>query len=174
MEIHYEYDIDDWLDAHRAYINRKPGYRFLWIVGAACLVSSIPLFLWQRLLGVWFIVMGIYFLSYPLVVFPMRIKRDFKKQTQFHGPLVLKTTENDLVATGKNFRSEYKWDFFASFRETKRIFMLYVSDKNFLVVPKRAFASRQLDEFRVLLALHMHGTERKKTSSHSSAVSDQH
>jgi YcxB-like protein len=87
-----------------------------------------------------------------MLVFPMRVKRDYKKQTQLMGPQLLATSEAGIRFKGDNFESETKWALFGKMRETKRVFMLYVGNKSFEILPKRAFSPSEQAEFRELVS----------------------
>ena len=54
------------------------------------------------------------------------------------------------------FRGADAWELYASFSETKHLFMLYLKPRMFRIVPKRAFSSaEQIDQFRSLIAQHL-------------------
>ena len=151
MQITYQITFEDWLDGQRTYMRSRASYKFLWVAGSACLLSGVALIFLKTAPAIFLLVAGIYFVSYPLWVFPLRTRRAFRRRSGLNGPMVLNTTQEGLTVKGDNIQSECKWALFTEFKETKRTFMIHMSDANALVVPKGAFASSELAEFRRLL-----------------------
>jgi hypothetical protein len=50
-----------------------------------------------------------------------------------------------------NSKSELNWKAIKSFRENKRIFILYLAPARFIAIPKRVFSEAQIEELRTLL-----------------------
>ena len=57
-----------------------------------------------------------------------------------------------IFFTGKDIKSEMKWDFYKGFMETPNtILLLYNEGKHYAVLPKESFTENSLEEFRELL-----------------------
>jgi len=144
------------LNAQTAHMRSKVAYNLLWILGAASIALGGILFLFVgRQLAFPLLGLGIFYLAWPILVFPIRVKRDYKKQTQLMGPRVLTTSEAGIRFKGDNFESETQRSLFGKMRETKQVFMLYVGDRSFEMLPKRAFSPSEQEEFRELVSQHL-------------------
>jgi hypothetical protein len=105
--------------------------------GAASLAVIITLFfLW---------------IGYRLVVLPLWIGRDFRRHPNFVREQLLRIDEEGLHSKSEIGQSEKKWLAYTEHRETQNLFILHLGARLFEVIPKRAFSSTQLDEFRKLL-----------------------
>ncbi|MCC6461868.1 MAG: YcxB family protein, partial [Saprospiraceae bacterium] len=62
--------------------------------------------------------------------------------------------------TGQSFSSEFPWAEVLRLVETKGLFLVYNSNTNAVMLPKRAFSEQQLSDFRAL-ASHLPGLEVK-------------
>jgi len=134
------------LNAQTAHMRSKVAYNLLWILGAASIALGGILFLFVgRQLAFPLLGLGIFYLAWPILVFPIRVKRDYKKQTQLMGPQVLTTSEAGIRFKGDNFESETQRSLFGKMRETKQVFMLYVvteASKYFLSVHSPLLSKR--------------------------------
>jgi hypothetical protein len=148
----------DYLSAqalHRRWTKRKAMIALLALVGAGIL-SAI---LWY--LGIWVVAGGLIgglvggaigdsIVRYGYM--PWKTKRVFRQQKSLQHEFVLSWTA-DGVHT-KNAKGEYSsaWSDFVGWRENDRLFLLYISDIMFYMIPKRAFSSELLlGEFRAHL-----------------------
>lgn len=151
MEIHFQNTIDDYVEAQRAYQRHRIWYHaYLWLAAASALVAVyLVLFvdiyrsIGPLLCAAWFLL--------PRLLFPWRMRRDFRKHPHF-------ALESDLVAVeeGLQYKSDLgegvsRWGAYTKWHETENLFMLYTGDRLFRVIPKRAFEASQLTGFRELL-----------------------
>jgi len=73
----------------------------------------------------------------------------YYRNREIFGPRKLNITEAGLVSDGPQGRIETPWSRYIRFRETKRLFMLYLSTDVKGIIPKRVFQdASQMDSFR--------------------------
>lgn len=69
-----------------------------------------------------------------------------------HEPRVLHASADGIVIEQASARLEYRWGYFAGYRETDNLVLLYLSPYQFFMIPKRAFAEPgQLAVFKGLV-----------------------
>jgi hypothetical protein len=90
-------------------------------------------------------------IGYKVVMLPLWIDRDFRKHPNFAREELLRIDEDGLHGSNEIGQGEKRWLAYTEYRETKNLFILYLGARLFEVIPKRAFSSTQLDEFRQLL-----------------------
>jgi hypothetical protein len=67
-------------------------------------------------------------------------------------PRTIRADEASLTVEQEDMTSRYNWSFFAGYKETANLLVLYLSPFSFHMVPKRAFATpADLDAFKGLL-----------------------
>lgn len=152
MEIRYECTADDYADAQVAHSKSLALYYAFLVVGVLALVMGIAL-LPKRGLAVSApeFIMGAGFILWTLVFLPLHAKRDFKKQPHMAGTKLVRADDEGLALESDLGKSENKWSLFTKFRETPRVFMLYVGARNFMIIPKRALSAVEQDQFRALV-----------------------
>lgn len=151
MKIHFQNTIDDYIEAQRAYQRHRFWYHaYLWLAAACALVAVYVVLFVDVYLAIGPMVSSAWFLL-PRLLFPWRMRRDFRKHPHF-------ALESDLVAgeEGLGYQSDIgegasKWAAFTNWHETENLFMLYTGARLFRIIPKRAFEASQLTEFRELL-----------------------
>ena len=128
--------------------------------GAAHLVTDVvvPVLLYGAIVGGWFV-------AFRLVIVPWRSRRVYRQQVSMQRPHTV-IWDNEVMATeSAEFSARTPWRDFLKWRENERLFMLYLSDIMFRIVPKRAFADdKAIGDFRALLAAKIApkpGTRRK-------------
>jgi YcxB-like protein len=73
-----------------------------------------------------------------------KAKRLFRQQKGLHRPYDLSWTTEAITLTAEHGTSRIQWPDFHKRRETDDQFLLFLSDANFLMVPKRAFPDTTL------------------------------
>jgi hypothetical protein len=165
MEIRYECSVEDYVHGQRAHLKTRAIYYVLLISGPVFVMLGIVLYPLIRLGALPAIAVGFGYLLWPFVFFTGMAKRDFKKHPNLAGPKLLRASEDGLGIESENSRSENKWPLFTNFRETPRVFLLYVGATRFMIIPKRAFSAAALDQFRALLSQHVAGRQRASSPS---------
>jgi len=85
------------------------------------------------------------------VVRPLWIGRDFRKHPNFSREQRLVIDEEGVHYESEVGQSDKEWRAYSRYRETTNLFILHLGPRLIEVVPKRAFAGPQVDEFRQLL-----------------------
>jgi hypothetical protein len=79
-------------------------------------------------------------------------RKVWEGQPQLHGPQTMDAGEDGVTVATPLSRAEYRWEAFQHVRETPNLFLLYMSNFSFHMVPKRSFASdAEVDQFRSLV-----------------------
>jgi hypothetical protein len=82
-------------------------------------------------------------------VFRRLTRRMYMAQPSLMRPKTLELSDDEATVSDELSRLTYKWPAFVRFIETRNLFLMYVSEVMFHIVPKRAFDSQcELDEFR--------------------------
>ncbi len=154
MEIDYQCTLSDFLEVAR---QRKSFlYYFYWVVGVFFLFTGfLSLITGGSSQDVRMFVIAGVALAWPLIVRPISLRRHFRTIPNFALKQRLFAGEEGLRTTSDAGRSENNWSAYTDFLETKNLFVLYMGQGMFEVVPKRAFSPHELDQFRELLARHL-------------------
>ena len=76
-------------------------------------------------------------------------KRRYRQQRGLQRPYTVSWTSDAITFASEQGASTIPWADFHNLRETDNLFLLFLSDANFLIVPKRAFPDALLlDAFR--------------------------
>jgi hypothetical protein len=91
------------------------------------------------------------------VFFFVRALRDarkrFEREPAAHRLQTVEITEGGLSQSTHASSTQYKWEAFIRQLETPNLFVLYVTEVTFLLLPKRAFAGQdEINAFRELVA----------------------
>ena len=136
---------------------RKP-HRFIFVfgwlrsvLGALYLVIFVDIFqagMLALLAGLW---------TLPRWFYPWWTRRDFNRHPNLSRLYKLKADTQ-----GWDFRSEVgqsntMWPGYTGFRETRNLFLIFSGARMFIMVPKRAFAPAESEQFRSLLHNHRRG-----------------
>jgi uncharacterized membrane protein YhiD involved in acid resistance len=169
VTVDYTTTFEDYRAAQALYLRsrRWPGLRYkLWMYGlptAAIVLTSCAL--WELYRGQPSSVAGfggaaVYAIIMTIVVVflrPWNLKRLYKKQRKTAGVEALNAVrfsfDESLVRSGYPGRSEgqFSWDAIGDYAEDKEIFLIFISKKMFLYIPKRAMADEQWNELRDML-----------------------
>jgi|SRR5947207_913783 len=69
----------------------------------------------------------------------------------YHGEMVADIDAGGVALQSRLYRAHYHWEAVIRFRETKRLFLLFVNPNTAMVLPKRAFATpEELDAMRAM------------------------
>lgn len=95
-------------------------------------------------------------LAYFALIFwvwlPYRTRRTFKQRKDFQREASYAPSESELIVQNDTGRSAKPWADYLKWKEGRRVFLLYLSDNMFQVVPKHFFSSdAEIEEFRSLL-----------------------
>lgn len=85
-------------------------------------------------------------------VYSRWLKRDFRRHPNFTLPIRMWFDDSGVHSESEAWSGVTKWSAYVSRRETKNVFLLYLGVRSADVIPKRAFSSEELAEFRKLIA----------------------
>ena len=86
---------------------------------------------------------------------PRKHRRVFRQQTSLHLPFRFSWSAEEILSENERGSSNTKWSEIIKWKENNRLFLLYISDVMFLIIPKRAFADQgELSRFRQALDRH--------------------
>lgn len=155
MKLEYRLTLKDYLEATQ--VAYKSTWRFwkfvLWgfsifiVVGGILDIIRKP----YQLYSYFSLIFGICFI--PLIQFVLRrgvINAWKNSYSSMQEPITIDITEERYSLKTPSVEMQVKWRIFTHFVETLNLFMVHQSNREVLIVPKRAFSTKeQLDEFRL-------------------------
>jgi hypothetical protein len=91
----------------------------------------------------------VYLVFFIFVLFPRKIRRSYSQRKDFQHEISMLVTSDGLETRTEQGHGMKPWDDFLKWKEGKNIFLLYISDHMFHMVPKRFFANHEdIDSFR--------------------------
>ncbi|HEY8699113.1 MAG TPA: YcxB family protein [Rhizomicrobium sp.] len=94
---------------------------------------------------------------------PRRTRRLYWQQKSMQRPFAMSWDEGFVSLQSEEYSARSPWSDYSKWREGEQIFMLYLSDIMFRIVPKRAFQdANEIPEFRDLLRRKISPVEGKK------------
>ncbi len=84
------------------------------------------------------------FLLYFFVMLPMRVRRIYGQHKEMSSPFEHEITPEGLVSSNLYGYAKRPWANFIKWKENQDLFMLYVSDVQFILIPRRFIAPEQL------------------------------
>ena len=152
VEIRYECTPDDYADGQIAHSKATVIYYAFLGLGALALMIGVTMLPKAGLsVALLEFVFAAAFLLWPLAFLRVWARRDFKKHPHMAGPKVMRVGEQGLTMESAHGTSEVNWSLFTRFRETSRLLLLYCGARSFMIIPKRALASTELNQFRELV-----------------------
>jgi hypothetical protein len=161
MQIQYELSLDDYLAAQRLHATRS-----LWPWFTNALTHYIyPIFcLFFLALGIplmrgsvsdssgrVMIICGTIMLCCPLYLYLQR-KRCYKRTRSNNGECEVTLDKERIGIKGQFTNGEMDWRAVRSFRENKKVFLLYLAPARFIVIPTRVCTGEQIRELRTILS----------------------
>lgn len=158
MKIVCNYTIDDYVEAQRLHRrgsiwrqwDRVVGWLFFLICAGAGLliVVSNP---HQYRIALPSLAMAVFW-ALLLFVFPgLRMRYIFKRSPYFSQESSFDISEEGILNENPNMRSQRSWNLFTKWAENERLFMIYSSPVQFVLLPKRSFATGAAEQLRELL-----------------------
>ena len=139
--------------------------RSMAILGAVILALAVGSFALMLMIPgvsddwmVWLLPFAILYLSvYFFVLVPYRIKKSYSQHKALQRVVTFTTADEGLAFANENATGRVPWTDFRKWKENHKIFLLYITDQRFYVVPKRFF-SRPADseEFSAILKTRIH------------------
>jgi len=152
MDVQYQCDLDDYVEAQNFVLKQSVSYYILFVGGGFSLVLGLAIAFWGRFANALpALFLGIFWLGYLILYRTAKIRHDFKRHPNVSRQCSLQVDDNGLRSASDVSTGETKWGAFVKYRETPNLFMVYFGGRMFRVIPKRAFSTLQLEEFRELL-----------------------
>lgn len=156
MEVKYKCDLHDYQESLVTPEAKPLGRKMLVaVLGGILLILGILaltiLGLSQGAAAITMMALWIVLLLVCRAVRPLWIGRDFRKHPDFSREQRLMIDEEGVHYESEVGQSSKKWLAYSRYRETPNLFVLHLGSRLIEVVPKRAFAGPQVDEFRQLL-----------------------
>ena len=96
---------------------------------------------WVYYLPILFVIVGIPLYYY--VFFPRRVRSLFEQHKELGAPVEHELTPEGLVTTSQYGNSKRPWNLFRKWKESKDLLMLYITDIQFILLPRRFFTDEQ-------------------------------
>lgn len=160
MKINGKLEWTDYLDAQRLHMRQGGWRRGLQYAVVAMLLLAFGFLLipaiqdqdWSLLWPLsWPLIAGGVFLLYLYVIVPRRMRQIYLQHKEMAAPFEHEITPAALVSTGQFGHAERPWNIFHKWRENDKLFLLYVSDIQFVLIPKRFCTREQLQALRARL-----------------------
>ena len=128
------------------------------IVGVLLLIL-VAWVLWVRLnephipTDAWVVLACIlYLFGYFVIWIPHRVKKIYRQRKGMQREVKISTTESGLLVTTENGHMNIPWSDFRDWKESRSIFLLFLSDIESSTLPKHFFNSENdVDNFREIL-----------------------
>ena len=154
---------EDYIQAVRLHMRPRPaikriGYFLLALV--VFVLVTLPYFVITRREGrqegSFLLVALVVILAYLALIFmffhPRRIKKIFRQQKSLQSLHSYTAMDEEVFIKSPTSEEKLPWDHFTKWKEGKNLFVLYLSDVMFHIIPKRSFAApEEIIQFRQLL-----------------------
>lgn len=161
MELTYTFNSSDHRSAQ--WLNIKPRRSYA-VVGVGLLVLTVwatwyAFFYTDLDWPPWVLSASLAYLFLHFCIFlPWHWNKMFRQQKSFHRESLLRVNNDGIEAQSENGAGQIHWSDFIRWKEDKHIFLLYLSDVSFLMIPTRIFHSDQMiEEFRDLISWKING-----------------
>ncbi len=106
--------------------------------------------------GVWSIILVVLIVVAAVllnlfVLTPWRVRRLFAQHKEISAPMELEITPTGLGMTTAYGNSNRPWGIFRKWKESRELLMLYITDIQFLMIPKRFCTAEQIEALRTHL-----------------------
>jgi hypothetical protein len=158
MKIVYRVSEQDFADAHDLFVGSERHWynsrRSLPWFGASVLAAESYYLIVEPHREIGLVVIGLAVgLSLLYSGFALRLyfRRAYQKDHRFKHEFTADMSDEGIHIVTPLSDGLVKWNAFERFLESNDIFMLLITQRNFIVMPKRAFAQGEIAEFRSLL-----------------------
>jgi len=135
--------------------------RTLAVVGLL-VVAAFCWALWFAFFGAWsadvgwlrwaMLAAGIYLIGFFAIGIPYKVRRTYRQRKDLQRPCAFLPSESGLGVETEGSRGVKPWSDYLKWKEGKSVFLLYMSDHMYQVIPKHFFSSPdEVNSFRNLL-----------------------
>ena len=151
ITIKYTSKLENYYEAEKYFRKKKKTAKIDKILEILVIIFGIyMIFMKNYILGGIFVIFGIIFFTGLSEKFVTKIY--FTKYLKKRGLQELVFSDEKIIYTVKDVKSEMKWDFYKGFMETPNTILLFYNEgKHYAVLPKESFTGNSLEEFRELL-----------------------
>jgi hypothetical protein len=164
MKITYRVTREDYLSAVNLFFkNQKPRYRRVfrfilpWLGVVLLLLEIFSEFVLPHRDPVTVVagtVMGLYFV-YCGFALRFYFRRAYKKNPVYRHEFSADISDDGIHVVTATSETQYKWAGFVRYIESDNLFMLYLTDVNYVALPKHAFTPGEIETFQGLLQNHI-------------------
>src|SRR6266480_1174012 len=158
MEVSYRCNVDDYAEAQRAYAKKTVAFRIYLALAVICALVAVYLVIYVDIFLAGLLVLVAGFWMLPQLLYPWRIRRDFTSHPNLSRVYKLKADTEGLDIRSETSQSNTMWSGYTGFRETTNLFLIFSGARMFIMIPKRAFAPAETEEFRNLLQNNLRAT----------------
>jgi hypothetical protein len=159
IQAHYQLTLTDYREAWEPHFAKRRGRLPLWVVAVFALVMAILLSARSDLFGALFSgwLSGFFTAMAVLLLFASFLQSRNVATVWTGNPFLARPQTATATPDAFELQTEYShnrifWQAYTRWDETTNLFLLYLSEPTFHVVPKRAFTTpEQLNQFRALL-----------------------
>jgi len=159
MKITYRLTPEEYGEAQRAHASSKALWRWRNRISLTIIIfflaASIALSIFDSEMGVMVRPAIILFSGLLALLFLGRSnlvwRWQYNKIDALKRECTAEISDEGIISNTEVARSEMKWNLFTRWYEGKNVFLLYLQPRLFNIVPKRAFAPGEAEEFRELL-----------------------
>ncbi len=160
MKINGQLTWQDYMHAQHLHTARVWWQQVIWYAAIAALIAGflsalIPDVAANGMKVVWDyiwlpIVILISLLLFYYVFLPRSMRQLYEQQKEMSAPFEYDITPGSLTRSNQYQRTEHAWGDFRKWKENKDYLLLYTSDSEFIIIPKRLCAPEQIE------AVHAH------------------
>lgn len=144
------------------YLNMRPRRTYM-VLGLVVL----SLFLWaiwytffgggpRGMTGYVLLAAAAYLILNFFVYIPWKARKTFRQQKSLQREMTLRFDDSGLAIEAENSQGRIPWSDFLKWKENDRLFLLYISDPLYHMVPKRLFkSSSEVDSVREVMRTHI-------------------
>jgi hypothetical protein len=160
IQARYQLTLADYQEAWQPHFAKRRGRLPLWIVAVFAFVMAVLMLARQDLFGPLFSgwISGFFTTMGTLLLSASYLQRRNVATIWTGNPFLARPQTATATQDAFQLQTEYShshisWRGYTRWAETKNLFLLYLSEPTFHIVPKRAFANEeQLNDFRALLS----------------------
>ena len=86
-----------------------------------------------------------------------QVLKSWEQLTSLHAPYRIDFSDRGLVMEREHARSEYGWPAIVRYGESEKMFLMYPSEGQFLMLPKRCLRGGEIEELRELCRRYLGG-----------------
>jgi YcxB-like protein len=167
MNFEYTLSPEEFLEGQRVFCDSltrgwtRLNYKAMIPVGVLLLAEGAAAIAWKwdKTAQILLPALGAYQLLNRFILWPRKIRREYKQYPDHFASRSVEFDENGVVAKTSHGRGDMVWARFSKFVETDRVFVLLAPSRFLYTLPKRVIPPETMDEFRNLLSRKLAGRQ---------------